>query len=212
MNNVYQKLKQYRFLCFVSAAFPLLLLSSIILRLIIAYYQAPFPQAILMLGGSPVRPRFTAQFAQRHPSLDIWVSSGLPPEQVCPILRAANIPANRIHLDYQAVDTVTNFTSLVDDFKRLQIRHLYLITSDFHMPRAKAIATIVLGSQGIAFTPVAIPTDRPPESWFFILLDTGRALLWLLTGYTGASLKVYFSISLSSAKAPEFVLKTVTYS
>lgn len=193
MNNIYQKLKKYRSFCFISAAFPLLLLSSIILRLIIAYHQAPFPQAILMLGGSSVRPRFTAQFAQQHPSLDIWVSSGVPPKEVCPIFRAANIPADRIHLDYQAVDTVTNFTSLVDDFKRLQIHHLYLITSDYHMPRAKAIATIVLGSQGITFTAVAIPTDRPLEPWFFTLLDSGRSLLWLLTGYTGASLHAYFS-------------------
>lgn len=191
-NTSKQKLKKYRFICFLSAV-PVLLLSSIILRLIIAYHQAPFPQAILMLGGSPVRPRFTAQFAQQHPSLDIWVSSGLPPKQVGPIFRAANIPANRIHLDYQAVDTVTNFTSLVDDFKRLQIRHLYLITSDFHMPRAKAIATLVLGSQGIAFTTVAIPTNRPTESWLFTLLDSGRALFWLLTGHTGASLNAYFS-------------------
>ena len=61
------------------------------------------------------------------------------------------------------------------------------------MPRAKAIATLVLGSQGIAFTTVAIPTNRPTESWLFTLLDSGRALLWLLTGYTGASLNAYFS-------------------
>lgn len=111
LQPVYQNLKEYRFLYVASAAFPLLLISSIILRLIIAYDQAPFPQAILTLGGSPVRPNFTAQFAQQHPALDIWVSSGLPPKQVRPIFRAANIPANRIHLDYQAVDTVTNFTS-----------------------------------------------------------------------------------------------------
>lgn len=61
------------------------------------------------------------------------------------------------------------------------------------MPRAKAIATIVLGSQGIAFTPVAIPSERPTEAWLFALLDSGRALFWLFTGYTGASLNAYFS-------------------
>lgn len=51
----------------------------------------------------------------------------------------------------------------------------------------------MLGSQGIAFTTVTIPTERPPEPWLFTLLDSGRALLWLLTGYTGASLNAYFS-------------------
>lgn len=51
----------------------------------------------------------------------------------------------------------------------------------------------MLLTQGIAFTTVAIPTDQPLEPWLFILLDSGRALLWLLTGYTGASLNAYFS-------------------
>ncbi|RUR75995.1 hypothetical protein PCC6912_45670 [Chlorogloeopsis fritschii PCC 6912] len=189
----YKKLKKYHFLFLIIAAIPLWVYSIIIFRLSVAYYQAPRPQAILMLGGSPTRPKFTAQFAQRHSSLDIWVSSGLPPEQVRPIFREANISKNRIHLNYEAVDTVTNFTTLIDNFKRHEIRHVYLITSDFHMPRAKAIATIVLGNQGIAFTPVAIPTKRPTEAWLFTLLDSGRALLWLFTGYTGAGLNAYFS-------------------
>jgi len=188
-----QHLQKYRFIYLVLSALPLLLLSSIVIRLAIAYDQAPLPQAILTLGGSRLRTTFTAQFAQRHPALDVWVSSGSPSEEARPLFRAAEIPAQRVHLDYQAVDTLTNFTSLVDDFKRLGVRHVYLITSDFHMRRAKAIATLVFGSQGVAFTPVAIPTDQPPEPWLFALLDSGRALLWLLTGYTGASLNAYFS-------------------
>ncbi|WP_414563548.1 hypothetical protein [Anabaena sp. CCY 9613] len=32
------------------------------------------------------------------------------------------------------------------------------------MPRAKAIATIIFGSQGIAFTPIAVPSNQPQES------------------------------------------------
>jgi len=190
---LHQNLKKYCFIYLVLTALPLLLLSSIFIRLAIAYDQAPIPQAILTLGGSSLRTKFTAQFAQKHPALDVWVSSGSPPQEACPRFRAAGISAKRVHLDYQAVDTLTNFTSLVDDFKRLGVRHVYLITSDFHMRRAKAIATLVLGSQGIAFTPIAIPTDQPPEPYLFALLDSGRALLWLFTGYTGASLNAYFS-------------------
>ncbi|MUG91401.1 YdcF family protein [Scytonema sp. UIC 10036] len=188
-----KNLNKYRFLFINIAAIPFLVYSTILLRLTIAYHQAPRPQAILTLGGSPDRPKFTAQFAQKHSSLDIWVSSGLPPERICPIFQAANISKNRIHLNYEAVDTVTNFTTLIDNLKRHEIRHLYLITSDFHMPRARAIATIVLGSQGITFTPIAVPTERPTEAWLFTLLDSGRALFWLFTGYTGASLNAYFS-------------------
>ena len=176
-----------RCLGLISCAF-LLLLGIIPVRLAIASYQTPHPQAILTLGGGREREEFTAQFAKFYPSLEIWVSSGLPPDQARPIFRAAGIPESRVHLDNRAVDTVTNFTTLVADFKRRHFQHLFLITSSFHMPRSQAIATIVFGSQGITLTPVSIPSDKPVESEFHILRDVGRALLWLVTGRTGASL------------------------
>jgi len=160
----------------------LLLVSTIPLRLAIAAYQAPQPQAILTLGRGSDREKFTAEFARTHP-VPIWVSSGIPPAQ----FRAAGIPDKRVHLDRRAVDTVTNFTSLVEDFEHQHIQHLYLITSDFHMPRATAIATLVLGSQGITFTPISIPTNHPPEAWLHILRDCGRSIVWIVTGRTGAS-------------------------
>ncbi len=176
----------YRFYCLVSCTLILLLLGIIPMRLAIAYYQVPYPQAIFTLGGGMEREQFTAQFAKAHPSLDIWVSSGYPPKKALPIFRAAGIPDTRVNFDSRALDTVTNFTSLVADFKRRKIQHLYLITSDFHMPRAKAIAILVLGSWGIAFTPVSIPSRQPVESWIRILRDVGRTLLWIITGHTGA--------------------------
>jgi len=163
--------------------------SSIPLRLAIASYQNPHPQAILTLGGPPEREEFTAQFAKFHPSLKIWVSSGSPPRIARPIFQAAGIPDERVHLDQRALDTVTNFTSLVKDFKNQNLKHLYILTSDFHMPRAKAIATIILGSHGITFTPVSIPSNEPAESWLHIWRDIGRSIVWMFTGRTGASLK-----------------------
>ncbi|MBD2201164.1 YdcF family protein [Calothrix sp. FACHB-1219] len=164
------------------------LLSVIPLRIAIASYQAPYPQAILTLGGGLDREKFTAQFARIHPTLDIWVSSGLPPKLARKIFRNADIPNSRLHLDYRAVDTVTNFTSLVFEFKQRHIQHLYLITSDFHMPRAASIAILVLGSQGITFTSISIPSKQPSESIPHILRDMGRSLLWIVSGRTGASL------------------------
>jgi uncharacterized SAM-binding protein YcdF (DUF218 family) len=183
-----RKFQGYRFLC-LACAFILVAITSVPVRLAIAYYQAPFPQAILTLGGSQDREEFTAQFAQTNPSLEIWVSSGfIAPDQARKMFQAAAIPSTRIHIDRRATDTVTNFTSLVEDFKNRKIQHLYLITSDFHMLRAKAVATFVLGSQGIAFTPVSIPSNKPPESWLYILRDSSRAVLWVFTRHTGASL------------------------
>lgn len=166
----------------------LFLLSFIPLRLAITYHQHPTPQAILTLGSWREREQFTAQFAQFHPSLPIWVSGGIPPQEAREIFQTAGIPLSQIHLDYRATDTVTNFTTLVDTFKQQKIHHLYIITTDFHLPRSQAIACFVLGSRGIAFTPIGIPSNVPPESTWHILRDVGRSILWIFTGHTGARL------------------------
>jgi hypothetical protein len=55
------------------------------------------------------------------------------------------------------------------------------------MPRAKAIATIVFGSHGITFTPISVPSNKPTESQLRVIRDSGRSLLWLISGRTGAS-------------------------
>ena len=165
------------------------LLSFIPVRLAIAYTQFPTPQAILTLGGGREREEFAAKLAQSRPSLAVWVSTGINPEESRAIFQAAGIADQRIHLDRRAVDTVTNFTSLVEDFQERKIGHVYLITSDYHMARAKAIAVFVLGSRGIAFTPLSVPSAEPPESWLIVTRDIGRSLFWIVTGRTGASLK-----------------------
>ncbi len=188
--SIFHLKKGYRLFCLASSVFILVLLSNIPIQIAIAKNRAPFPQAILTLGGGSAREQFTAQLAQIYPSLEIWVSSGTSPDEASKNFQSVGISNTRVHLDYRAVDTVTNFTSLVEEFKKRHLQHLFLITSDFHMPRAVAIASFVLGSQGIAFTPVSVPSNKPPESWLYILFDSVRALFWVFTGLTGASLKM----------------------
>jgi uncharacterized SAM-binding protein YcdF (DUF218 family) len=183
------RLKQNWMLLLVG--FILAILLTIPVRLVIAYYQAPQPQAILTLGGGADREEFTASFAQFYPDLKIWVSSGTPSKRAREIFYAAGINKNRLHLDYQATDTVTNFTTLVDTFQKQQIQHLFLITSKFHMLRAKAIASVVLGSKGIAFTPVSVPSELiESESIWRVIRDVIRSLVWVVTGYTGAEFEI----------------------
>lgn len=167
------------------------------LAVLLGYHQVrgwlDRPQAILVLGGSPIREEFAAEFAQAHPDLPIWVSSGSNPEYSEAVFADAGIDPQRIHLDYEAIDTVTNFTTLVDQFKAQGIDSVYLVTSDFHMRRAKVIGTIVLGSRGIDFRPIAIPSEHPPESIDKAIRDGARAILWVTTGQTGTEIGEFFS-------------------
>jgi uncharacterized SAM-binding protein YcdF (DUF218 family) len=163
------------------------------------------PQAVLMLGGSTSaleREKFTANFARQHPNLEIWISSGGPgdyPENynnyVKRVFLKAGVRADHLHLDDQAVDTVTNFTTLVDELKSRGIRRVYLITSDYHMRRASTIGEIVLGSRGIDFQPISVPTNQTPESMKKAVRDGARAILWVTTGYTGATLNKPLKLS-----------------
>ncbi|AFY69769.1 protein of unknown function DUF218 [Thalassoporum mexicanum PCC 7367] len=142
------------------------------------------PQAILVLGGAPSREQFAAQFALDHPQLPIWVSSGSPVDYAEYVFQEAGIPLDRVTLDYRAVDTVTNFTTLVDDFAANDITDVYVITSDYHMPRAKVIGKIVLGSQGIRMHPVEIPSKYNQELAVKSWRDGARSVFWTVTGTT----------------------------
>ncbi len=146
------------------------------------------PQAILVLGGSTKkleREKFTADFAHRHPNIPIWISGGSPKKYTEEIFTKAGINTKRLHLDYQAVDTVTNFTTTVKELQDSGIKSLYLITSDYHMRRAAVIGEIVLGSRGIVFKPVSVPSESSPEPIPKVIRDGVRAIIWVGTGYSG---------------------------
>ncbi len=146
------------------------------------------PTVALVLGGDAQREEFAAQFATENPDMDVWISSGANPEYSTWVFQESQVSLERLHLDYRAVDTVTNFTTLVDDFDRLGIESVYLITSDYHMRRANTIAAIVLGSRGIHYKSLPVASERPPEPLLRSLRDGGRSILWVLTGKTGSEL------------------------
>ncbi|NBD18224.1 MAG: YdcF family protein [Cyanobacteria bacterium] len=148
----------------------------------IIQHQTPQPQAIFVLGGGREREQAAAKFAQAYPQLPIWISSGSSPDWTKPHFQEAGIPLSRLHLDYCAVDTVTNFTCLIDKLKQQNIHHVYLLTSDFHLPRAQVIGFFVFGSRNIAITPIGIPSRPQPEPWVDTLRDTFRSIIWIFTG------------------------------
>jgi len=144
--------------------------------------SAKEPQAILVLGGSPEREKFAAQFALQHPQLPIFVSSGSPQEYAEYVFEQAGVKRDRIHLDYRAVDTVSNFTVMVTELQKRNVTDVYVITADYHMPRAIVIGKIVLGSRGIEMHPVTIPSSFKSENPTKSLRDGLRSVFWLVTG------------------------------
>lgn len=146
------------------------------------------PEVILVLGGEPAREKFALEFARSHPETEIWVSSGSPEEYTRMLFDRAGISRSRLHIDRRALDTVTNFTTLVDEFQRQGITSVYLVTSDDHMQRSQVVGEIVFGSRGIIIKPLPLSSGREPEPVVKSVRDGARAVIWLVTGMTGASL------------------------
>jgi uncharacterized SAM-binding protein YcdF (DUF218 family) len=143
------------------------------------------PQVIFVLGGEEEREIFGAKFAHTHPELPVWISSGAPPNYAKKVFKKAGVSGDNLHLDYRAIDTVTNFTTLVDRFKSQGISSVYLVTSDDHLPRARIIGEIVFGSKGIKVKPITFESGRDSEPIQKTIRDGFRSVLWLITGYAG---------------------------
>jgi uncharacterized SAM-binding protein YcdF (DUF218 family) len=146
------------------------------------------PDAIFVLGGETEREKFAARLAAKHPKLPIWVSGGAPIGYAKKVFVKENVDLNRLHIDHHAVDTVTNFTTMVETLKQAGVKSVYLVTSDDHMARSRLVGEIIFGTHGIAVKPVSFVSNRPDESWQKVLRDGGRAVLWIFTGKTGARL------------------------
>ncbi len=178
------------FLFWFGLSLLIVLIGFIPVRINIAFHQAPTPQALFVLGGDPSRMKFAGQFWQSRRDLDVWVSDyrrNLDFNRR--IFQKEGVPDERLHFDFEATDTVTNFTTVVDDFVDTDLQHVYLITSDYHMRRSRVIATVVLGSRGVVITPVAVDSRRDEdESLVRVVRDFGRSVLWIATGRSGASL------------------------
>ncbi len=149
------------------------------------WWPTPPPaQMILVLGGDVERERHAAQIAAER-GLPVVVSGGSNPEFAHWLFEERQgLKPGQVKLDYRANDTLTNFTSLVDDLRRARIRHALLVTSQDHMDRALLVGRIVAGSRGIHLTPEPVDCADlcSPESRQKIWGDGLRAALWVISG------------------------------
>ena len=156
--------------------------------------HAPF--AALALGGDIRREHYAIQLMRTRRELQnskLYISSGdvRPTASVLQTLRQ-----DRVVIDHRAVDTLSNFTTLVDNFVKEGIRHVVIITTAEHAPRAHAIAFIVLGSKRISSEIVRVlpgSNDRVVrvESRLRIVRDVLRALLWVATGWSARHIALW---------------------
>lgn len=136
---------------------------------------------VLVLGGSIRREMVAAQAAKIHPDRRILISSGSPPPCTFLVFAREGSLSDRIWLETCARSTFANFYYSTPILRRWQSRHVQLLTSPSHLPRALWLARIHLGIQGIwvSLKPVdetGVPGNQ--ETLMKTILDVGRSLLW----------------------------------
>lgn len=145
---------------------------------------------IISLGGNINRLPHACRLALNFPGAHLIISSEGDAARCLQIALDTGLPRERIHLDYRAWDTVTNFTKTTDQVKRFGTTDLHVVTDGFHMLRSFGIARIVY-----ALSPVRCHPDPTsvgsPEAWRLVLSDWLRALVWRFTGYQHKWQNVY---------------------
>ncbi|CAL1173615.1 unnamed protein product [Cladocopium goreaui] len=143
--------------------------------------------AILLLGGEPDRDSYAAQLSfEFHPPLEVFASS--PSSGALERLSAVD-RINKLVLSYEALDTVTNFSTMIPRLQEAGVKKVLLVTSSYHMPRARAIAGVMLGASGIDFEAREVESTKPPEPrwkiWraWFVTVATFQAMTTEAAGH-----------------------------
>lgn len=141
------------------------------------------PQLILVLGGDIDREKLGLKIANQL-KLPIIISGGSNPEYSEWLIKREGLELSQVRRDYRAQDTLSNFTSLVDEISKKGINHALLITSEDHIDRAMTIGNIVAGSRGIRLTSISVPCAElcKKETQKKQYIDLVRAITWVGIG------------------------------
>ncbi len=137
--------------------------------------------AIFVLGGSIRREIYAAQLAKEFPELPILISQGSKDPCIWRIFQREGAPFAKIWLENCANSTFDNFFFGVPILSRWGVHKVKLVTSGSHLPRAKWLGQIHLGSRGIAVELETVPEMGIPGNREFVWktrLDVTRSLIW----------------------------------
>ena len=145
------------------------------------------PQIILVLGGDIDREISGIKIAKEL-NIPLIISGGSNAEFSDWLIKEGGISKEMVKRDYRAKDTLSNFTSIIDDLKSESINHIILITSKYHINRAKIVGEIISSSRGIRVTSLSIPCNASceikakKESIKKKHIDLIRSVIWVITG------------------------------
>jgi uncharacterized SAM-binding protein YcdF (DUF218 family) len=153
---------------------------------------------ILHLGGNPLRASKAAELALRYPDATVVISSE-GGDHGLSYYDAAGIDRNRIVIDMQAWDTVTNFTHTYKLLKSLGCSRLFVVTDFFHCYRSSLIALACWGGR-VPFYMVPYSDSVLESDEALGWADFARTLCWRFFSL------VFFSKTVREQRMPGYKL------
>jgi uncharacterized SAM-binding protein YcdF (DUF218 family) len=122
--------------------------------------------------------------------IKVWISTGRPVSEIQQMIEEIGVNKDCVILDYRAIDTVTNFTTLSKKIALDGVTHSYVVTDVTHIRRAMIIASVILTYYGIhpIDSASANTTNREFEWAIRAWRDYLRSVIWFYTGKSGAHL------------------------
>lgn len=137
--------------------------------------------AFFVLGGSIRREIYVAQLAKEYPETRVLISQGSEEPCILLLFQREEAPLRQVLLEKCADSTLDNFYFNIPLLRQWGVRKVKLITSPTHLPRAKWMAQILLGAQGIWVEPDIVEEDGIPGNKENVLktgMDVTRSLIW----------------------------------
>lgn len=137
--------------------------------------------AFFVLGGSISREIYVAQLVKQHPGTKVLISQGSQDPCILLIFQREGATLEQVWLEHCADSTFGNFYFNIPILRHWGVRKVKLITSPTHLPRAKWMAQILLGAQGIWVEVDTVEEEGVPgnqESLVKTGLDITRSLIW----------------------------------
>lgn len=165
-------------------AFGLFLLLSFWLvfnTITLIYASSKAIDANFVLGGSIQREVYVADLVVKNPEIPTLISQGSQEPCILRIFQNKGVNLENIWLEKCADSTFGNFFYSLPILNKWKVRKIRLVTSSRHLPRAKWMAQLILGANGIwvefdLAKEKGVPGNR--ESWLKTGIDVTRSLLW----------------------------------
>jgi uncharacterized SAM-binding protein YcdF (DUF218 family) len=165
-------------------AFGLFLLLSFWLvfnTITLIYASSKAVDANFVLGGSIRREIYVADLARKNPEIPTLISQGSEEPCILLLFESKGVNLANIWLEKCANSTFENFFYSLPILNKWKVHKVRLITSSSHLPRAKWMAQIILGSHGIWVELDIAKEEGVPgnhESWIKTGMDVTRSVFW----------------------------------